>query len=717
MKNPLQLPCLMGYKAMLFCFFFVLIFNNVYSINQPYLHILESFTSTSYSAISGITTDEEDNVYISGDFSGTITIDNQNYTSSNGSDLFLVKLNSDGIIDWVHVFPSNGAHNITAMKYNDGALYLSGEFTETINFSPTGSASGELTSQGSFDAYIAKYDTTGSFLWARRGGSPQMDRAVNIHVDNSAVYITGWFMGSATFNGSTLQSDIQISSFQGSRDGYVAKYDLQGDLEWVRRMGGNLQDYCQGVTTDENNVYVVGSFRNTANFNTPSIVGSNELVAVGNPDAFLASYSKGGTLNWIKRFGGQGMTTAEDITINDGKLFFTGVTYDTAYFDGAEIISAGDADVFLASYDTTGNLNWVKRAGSSYYCEGKKITSLDSAIYIIGEFTSEVSFLADSIVDLNSASFGTRDVFVAKYDTTGTFIWSKRGGGQGMDDVRALHATKDAVLVTGAFRNEANFNTPSDFSTNTLNTSSSFINSFLWILAECPSPPDIQTEFNECDSISLTEIIHHYNNQNYLWYGDSVSIAPLNPTTSFYDDTVIYVAEKTWGCESQRVPVHIHFHAITASIATDETNFSITALNEGVDYQWLDCNESQIIAGEINPTLDILENGSYAVIVDNQFCVDTSECVVFSTIDTENFSFDGKASKIKVYPNPASQKFFVKVDDDYSMDIYNAQGKLIYQEEVNKGTHPINKPMENGTYFLHFSNAKNVFYERLIISK
>ena len=121
----------------------------------------------------------------------------------------------------------------------NGNSYVTGIFRGTASFGTT-----ELTSSGSTDIFIAKYDATGNVLWAKQAGGKDIDAGKNIEVDgNGNSYITGEFLGTATFDNITINSS-------GNYDAFIAKYDPSGNLLWVKKSGGAGLEVGRGIAVD-----------------------------------------------------------------------------------------------------------------------------------------------------------------------------------------------------------------------------------------------------------------------------------------------------------------------------------------------------------------------------------------------------------------------------------------------------------------------------------
>jgi hypothetical protein len=153
-------------------------------------------------------------------------------------------------------------------------VILTGTFQQTVNF-----GGGSLTSAGSGDIFIAKYEgTSGAHLWSQRYGGPNDELSRGVAVDaNDNLIVTGSFIGPLSFGGG------QVSSI-GTYDVFVAKYSSSGIYIWSEVYGGPNGQMATSVAVNGNsNIAVTGNFVDSLNFS-----GINH-VSTGNADIFLLS--------------------------------------------------------------------------------------------------------------------------------------------------------------------------------------------------------------------------------------------------------------------------------------------------------------------------------------------------------------------------------------------------------------------------------------------
>ena len=248
-----------------------------------------------------------------------------------------------------------------------GNSYVTGEFQGSATFGPGETNETTLTSPGSFDIFVAKYDASGDLVWAKRAGGTSNDQGRGIAVDGSGnSFVTGSFQDPATF-GPGETNETTLTSAGGS-DIFVAKYDASGDLVWAKRAGGTSFESGRGIAVDGSGTsYVTGFFDVSATFG-PGRPTRPPLASAGSVDIYVAKYDASGDLVWAKRaggpdpFGDSGRGIAVD---GSGNSYVTGFFYGLATFGPGEtnettLTSAGSADIFVAKY---GNQPPVANAG------------------------------------------------------------------------------------------------------------------------------------------------------------------------------------------------------------------------------------------------------------------------------------------------------------------------------------------------------------------
>src|SRR5690606_2589523 len=200
-----------------------------------------------------------------------------------------------------------------------GNVYVTGSFEGTATFGGFSlTAADDDPGDDWQDVFVVKYDVQGTALWARRAGTGVFnDFAEGIDVDaDGNVYVAGYFTGIATWDGGD-NPDVSLTT-RNDFDGFLAKYDTDGNLLWVAPAGGPEQDTGRGVAaTPDGGAYFAGGFAGTAVFGTDTA-----LTSAGSSDGFLAKYDADGNLLWVAQGGGTEGVGAWDVATDaDGNAF------------------------------------------------------------------------------------------------------------------------------------------------------------------------------------------------------------------------------------------------------------------------------------------------------------------------------------------------------------------------------------------------------------
>ncbi len=239
--------------------------------------------------------DSVGNVLIGGEFSGTADFDPSilgvvNRTSAGAQDLFVLKLNASGLFVWARTTGSAGATDRTTGVATGPAnsVYATGLFSSTIDFDP-GAAVSNLTSNGSWDAFIWKLDSSGNFVWARNIGGDDIEFGLAIAVDAvGAAYTTGRFEETADFDPGAGVSNLTSA---GSIDVFISKLSSAGDFVSAQALGGISTDIGNGIAISSlGHVYTTGSFSGTADFDPGP--GVQNRTSAGDGDIFVAQLTQ-----------------------------------------------------------------------------------------------------------------------------------------------------------------------------------------------------------------------------------------------------------------------------------------------------------------------------------------------------------------------------------------------------------------------------------------
>ena len=400
---------------------------------------------TDYDFGHSIAVDANGNNYVTGSFSGSSTFGTTTLTSSGDKDIFVAKIDHNG--NWLWAKQAGGIsydYGRGIAVDDNGNSYITGEFEESATFGTT-----TLTSSGSYDIFVAKLDSSGNWLWAKQAWGIGEDVGFSIAVDAKGnSYITGVFMESANFGTTTLTSS-------GDYDIFVAKLDINSNWLWAKQAGGTDDDYGNGIAVDANgNSYVTGYFSESATFGTTTLTSSGDI------DIFVAKLDSSGNWLWANQAGGTNCDYGHGIAVDDnGNSYIIGNFLESANFGITTLTSSGYYDIFVAKLDINGNWLWAKQAGGTSYDFGNSIAvDTNRNVYVTGFFySSSCSFGTITLINSSSEYI---DIFVAKLDINGNWLWAKQAGGTSDDCGYGITVDVNGnSYITGIFRGSATFGT------------------------------------------------------------------------------------------------------------------------------------------------------------------------------------------------------------------------------------------------------------------
>ncbi|MCD4817187.1 MAG: SBBP repeat-containing protein [Candidatus Cloacimonetes bacterium] len=428
----------------------------------------------------------------------------------------------------------NYCHSFGIAIDDNGNSYITGYYVDTATF-----GSYSLPYIGAADIFAAKMDINGNWLWATKAGGNNNDHGYGIAIDaDGNSYVTGRFRDTATFGSYSLTSS-------GDADIFVAKIDLNGNWLWATKAGGIDWDFGKGIAIDDNgNSYVIGYFEDTATF------GSYSLTSSGVSDIFVAKMDANGNWLWASKAGGSSYDYGFGIVLDDiGNSYLTGMFQDTATFGSYPLTSSGDFDIFVAKMNTNGNWLCVTKAGGSDWDEGSSIVIDDNGnSYVTGYFESTATFGSYFLT-----SSGDFDIFVAKMDSNGNWLWASKAGGSNEDIGTSIAIDDNGIsYVTGYFFNTAIFGTSSLISSGNRDIFVAKLNSDTPLPVTLSSFTVIQTSENQAQINWTTQSengllgynIYRSENDNYnnSMIHNSSLLTPTNSSTvqnySFVDENV-----------------------------------------------------------------------------------------------------------------------------------------------------------------------------------
>jgi len=374
---------------------------------------------------SGIVVDNLGNEYVTGYLNASADFGNGNIIINAGgndhNDFFIIKYNSNGVIQWVKHSVSNSSTIRPYGIINDilGNIYITGLFDGTANF-----GTGNIKANGINDFFVAKFNSAGVTQWVQHSVSnSSISGSIylqSISIDNNKnLYITGNFQATADFGTGKVIPN-------GSNDFFVVKFNTNGVAQWVQHSISNSSNvYSEKIATDSHgNSYITGHFGSgTTNFGTGAITAN---VNTGHfyEDFFIVKFNTNGLAQWTKHsVSSTGEIISKSIAIdNTNNPYITGYFLNGTVNFGKGAVTTTGNDFFVIKYDMNGVLQFIKHSLTN----SEIISSVDikfdrqNNFYLTGDFSGTVNLGSGSITNPVTSRM---DFFIAKFTSNGLNTW------------------------------------------------------------------------------------------------------------------------------------------------------------------------------------------------------------------------------------------------------------------------------------------------------
>ncbi|MEP7265404.1 MAG: T9SS type A sorting domain-containing protein [Bacteroidota bacterium] len=408
--------------------------------------------------------DNNSNIYLASNFSIPYGIygDDTLYTAAGY--VAFSKIDASGNFLWTKQLGGNssGYENTKAITFSSASdcIYLSGVFQGSITIGNT-----VLTSMSlSEDIFLAKYDSNGNCIWAKKAGGIASDAAYRISTDNNDnLYVVAEVHDSAYFD-SVLVPKGTI----------IAKYDGNGNCLWAKRILNNTTD---NLSTDQAYVRSISCYSNEILIGAITV---NDTITVDQDtlfgaqtwgdDLLLAKFDSNGNLLWAKLDGGGYLNYNIGAKYDGaGNIYACGALWSYgAQFGNIQIPtpSNGVRECFLVKYDGNGNVIWVRKNWSSGFYGGCNphdfsVSKINGSVYIAGTFRDTIQFDSYSV---HTSNWQDIDMFVAGCDSSGNYhgvlnakIAVSSGPTVQPHVSSVVHDINNSCYVSGPFRNTTAF--------------------------------------------------------------------------------------------------------------------------------------------------------------------------------------------------------------------------------------------------------------------
>ena len=323
-----------------------------------------------------VAVDSVGNVYIVGMYATTMDMN-----PGVGSDLrdgmcdaFVIKFSNTGSYLWGLTFgvDSNFDEALGIAVQDSGWVYICGYFNGKVDLDPGPGEDFHNAGNGS-DGYLSKFDSSGSFEWARTwgGGGPEVYCGGIATTASGEVYVVGGYSGYSLDFDPGPGFDYHFS--EGWDDAFLSKFDSSGNYIWAKTWGGEDNDSANSVAIDGSGyIYLTGGFMGTVdmdpNFDT------DLLTALGYRDGYLSKFDAAGNQIWSQSWGDpspfNGTTTARGVAVDStGNCYvtgdFIGTSLSFSQMGGDIYQSNGGRDLYFSKWGPSGNFLWARHIGGT----------------------------------------------------------------------------------------------------------------------------------------------------------------------------------------------------------------------------------------------------------------------------------------------------------------------------------------------------------------
>lgn len=337
-------------------------------------------------------------------------------------DAFVIKFDTLGARQWATYYGGPGANIGTDVATDTlGNVILTG-YTEQSSGVPTPGSHQATYGGGTYDAFVAKFDSMGVLQWATYYGGTNADYGTSIVSGMTAdIYVVGYTASTAAIS---TPGSHQPAYGGGSSDGFVVKFNAAGVRQWASYYGGSDTDEMLSVGAYISMKYLAmaGYTKSAASIATPS---SHQPVIGGNEDAFVVDFTPSGGINWATYYGGTDVDFGQGVDVEKcGYVALAGYTKSTnAIATGNPVHQqalSGLEDAFVATFDSTGIRDWGTYYGGTDVDRAMGVEySLKSRYVAITGYTQSSTDIARDSVHPLTALGGAEDAFLADFSPFG----------------------------------------------------------------------------------------------------------------------------------------------------------------------------------------------------------------------------------------------------------------------------------------------------------
>jgi hypothetical protein len=670
-----------------------------------------------------VTTDNAENVYVSGSFYDTIHFTPANYLVSCNAEYsaFVVKYTPAGTYAMSGLVPENNFYDYTPQAALDagGNIFVFGNCDGDFSFGTS-----QVSGPGS---YIAKFDPAGNAQWAKnedyssskssfsaadkliQAGSKSYDAFVKqsnnaadplwtASIPTDGGLADSWYSGDLDNDGySYVQGHLEgKGDFLGypleGNGIFLAKISGDRHLRWITSFvtGSASQNADPSGVAHDNagNFYAWGTFSDSLTIDGHVLVNPLSSGSAG----YIVKFNKECFYQWSGTFSAtMGITGVGGITTdNAGNVLITGYYYDSLFIGSQTFKSNGGPDIFIAKYSPDGTLLLTKSIGGNGSDYGRGIsTDGQNNFYITGGFSLTVNFGTTTLT-----AQGGYDAFVAKYDQGGNEQWAVKAGGPSRERGHSIGTDSNGnTYISGAFYgNQMTFGSITITSPYTMN---------LFVAKYSPSGTPLWAKAIQSQTFSWPAYQLGLDNAGNCYIGGD------------YYDSLIFESglHLTGGANN-------HFLAKFTSAGNLAWTKNIVGAN-GISSLFgirVFAENSVVVSGRIYNEALAFDANTVSSANSNAYLA-----LLGSDLPMGIKPVQKELNTLNVFPNPASDRFFLQFNEPpanpFVCDLTDATGRVVFSDTF-RGLKQVRidlPVLAPGVYVLSVKTGNQRYYDKVVI--
>lgn len=313
-------------------------------------HWSKSISGSAIKVVSDVTTDSEDNIYLTGYFEDSLLLADTFLFAPTGQNFFILKFDTSGNLVWGSNYGTFGTIRGSSLAVDlEGDIVAGGYFQGAVDFGGFMLQSNNID----YDIFLVKFNPLGAAIWAKEALGVYDDICSSIAFDSqNNIYVSGNFIGEMS-----LGNGIQISTPGFKENLFLLKYNSAGTPLWARALDSQqFNDYSLSldIAVHDQLVGMTGYFEGELKIDELSIQAQSDQF-----NGFVAAFdAQDGKAEWLRLVAGSGQLISSEIVIDqEGKFTIGGYFTEEAYFDNDVLISSGFNDVFVSKMEAISTAN------------------------------------------------------------------------------------------------------------------------------------------------------------------------------------------------------------------------------------------------------------------------------------------------------------------------------------------------------------------------